>query len=143
MITRIVYVTLLGVLGLGCAAGSEMQMDAPVQKNGTDLQTAANTGYGKPAAQTPDDVQCGDDTPSYDEVAVFNVCVHCHSSANTGTARNSAPAAINFDTEASAQTHAAEAVHVVMLGAMPPRATGITLTDEEKQQLYQWAMCTL
>jgi hypothetical protein len=26
-------------------------------------------------------------------------------------------------------------------GIMPPPSSGITLTDEEKQTLYKWALC--
>jgi hypothetical protein len=142
MNTRRAYLTLLAALGLGCASGGETPL-VPVEGNGNGLQTTASSGYSQPVAPIPDAAGCTDPTPTYDEVAVFNVCVHCHSSANAGAARNSAPAAINFDTEAAAEANAAQAVHVVMLGAMPPRATGITLSDDEKQQLYQWAKCAL
>ena len=80
--------------------------------------------------------------PAFDQVQVFqSVCTNCHSSVKTGSARNGAPAEINFDQYASAYEHAEQAAIEVNVGAMPPESAHITLTDVQKAALFNWAMC--
>lgn len=86
------------------------------------------------------DVDCTT-VPKYAEVTAFNKCSTCHASSKTGAARADAPMNINFDTEALAQQYAMKAASEVNEGAMPPKATGITLTAEEKDKLFKWALC--
>jgi uncharacterized membrane protein len=87
------------------------------------------------------DVECPTTPVKYEEVTAFTKCATCHSSTKMGAARAEAPTDINFDTEAAAKAHAMKAASEVNEGAMPPKATGITLTDAEKDTLYKWALC--
>jgi hypothetical protein len=50
---------------------------------------------------------------------------------------------VNFDTAAGADAVAERAVLMVKGGAMPPAASGLALSDTEKQQLYEWVMCRM
>jgi uncharacterized membrane protein len=93
--------------------------------------------------QLPDNVDCNGTPPTFAEVTAFTKCTTCHSSAKTGAQRVNAPADVNFDTEAAANGKAEEAASEVNKGDMPPRGSGITLTDTEKQQLYAWALCRM
>jgi len=86
-------------------------------------------------------VSCAGTIPTYAEVEAFGKCTTCHSSALTGPARSSAPADVNFDTEAGAESHDDEIAHQVTEGAMPPPASNITLTASEKDELLKWAVC--
>ena len=86
------------------------------------------------------EVDCSGDVPKYAEVTAFEVCANCHSSTKSGADRNSAPPEDNFDTYASAEKGATEAVEEVFGGDMPPAGT-FTLTEDQKQQLYLWALC--
>jgi uncharacterized membrane protein len=95
------------------------------------------------STDTPNSVDCNGTPPSYDDVTAFTKCVACHDSKKTGAARVKAPANINFDTAEAALASADKAVSEVMKGDMPPRDSGVTLTDAERQQLYEWAMCTM
>lgn len=88
------------------------------------------------------DVDCPTTPVKYEEVTAFTKCATCHSSTKTGAARADAPADINFDTEGGAKMKAMKAASEVNEGAMPPKATGITLTDAEKDTLYKWALCS-
>jgi uncharacterized membrane protein len=89
------------------------------------------------------DINCSVSPPSYEQVTVMTKCETCHSSSKTGVQRANAPADVNFDTQAAAEAHAEEAASEVNKGDMPPPSTGITLSDAEKQQLYQWALCRM
>jgi uncharacterized membrane protein len=80
--------------------------------------------------------------PAFAQVQVFqSVCSNCHSSAKTGTARNGAPAEINFDQYTSAYAQAEQAAIEVNVGAMPPAFAKTTLTEVQKAALFNWAMC--
>lgn len=92
---------------------------------------------------TPTNVDCNGTPPSYEEVTAFTKCVTCHDSKKTGAARAKAPNNINFDTAAAALASADKAISEVSKGDMPPRNSGLTLTDTEKQQFYEWAMCSM
>ena len=91
--------------------------------------------------ELPEGVDCDQNAPTYDDVAAFDKCAMCHDSALASADRRAAPSNINFDTYAGAEPHATKAAEQVNLGVMPPRNSGITLTDSEKQTLYDWAMC--
>lgn len=86
-------------------------------------------------------VDCTGTVPKYDDVAAFDKCVTCHSSELSGSARKDAPADVNFDTESAARKNAEKAAEEVNGGAMPPPSSGIKLTNEEKDDLYKWALC--
>ena len=87
-------------------------------------------------------VDCATATvPKYSEMtAAWGKCVTCHSSTLTATARNGAPAGINYDTFEAARTNAQTAMDEVFEGAMPI-AGYPKLTDAEKTQIYNWASC--
>jgi hypothetical protein len=83
----------------------------------------------------------GEHVPSFAEVEIFDKCVGCHGSGVTGPARNAAPISANFDDHDSAAANAESAAQYVFIGFMPPPQTGISVSDAEKRQLYQWALC--
>jgi hypothetical protein len=58
-----------------------------------------------------------------------------------GDARNGATEGVNFDDYDSAAAATERAVLYVFNGVMPPPRSGITVTESEKQQMYQWALC--
>ena len=80
--------------------------------------------------------------PKFSEVQAFQaVCTHCHSSSNSGAARNEAPVDINFDQYSSANAHSRQAAIEVNVGAMPPASSNLRLTEVQKTTLFNWAMC--
>jgi uncharacterized membrane protein len=80
--------------------------------------------------------------PTFAQVQVFQtVCTNCHNSTKTGSARNGAPPEINFDQYASAYVHAEQAAIEVNAGEMPPASAHVTLTEAQKTELFDWAMC--
>jgi uncharacterized membrane protein len=87
------------------------------------------------------EVDCSGDVPVYADVAAFDKCTMCHSSELSGADRRSSPATINFDTFEGAEMQATLAAQEVKEGAMPPSGSGITLTADEKDELYRWALC--
>jgi hypothetical protein len=94
--------------------------------------------------ELPPDIDCStvQTVPKFTEVTAFqNVCTNCHVSTKTGSARNGAPADINFDQYASAFSHANQAAIEVNVGAMPPEGSGLSLTSAQKTVLFDWAMC--
>ena len=87
------------------------------------------------------DVDCSGTIPAYADVAAFEKCSTCHSSQRSGSARQGAPSSVNYDTESSARGKAEDAASEVNGGDMPPKNSGITLSADEKQALYKWALC--
>ena len=132
MTTRFACISVWIVLGMGCASDIT---DVPLPVGGGSYDQE----YGTPA-QSPKPLNC-DHPPTYDEVSAFNTCVMCHSAARSGNQRTGAPLSVNFDTEAAAEANSMRAVSVVKGGLMPPSSAGIKLSEEEKQELYDWAMC--
>jgi uncharacterized membrane protein len=98
-------------------------------------------GFGCTNNPAPTNIDCNGTPPTFEQVTAFSKCKTCHDSSKTGAARLKAPPTINFDTAAAAEAQADKAVSEVMKGDMPPRNSGLTLTDSEKQQFYEWAMC--
>ena len=98
----------------------------------------------EPAASNEDlpEVDC-DDGPvvEYEDVSAFDKCVVCHDSSKTGDERAKAEVGVDFDTEELAKDSAEHAAEEVFEGEMPPEGSGITLTDDEKETLYRWALC--
>jgi uncharacterized membrane protein len=87
------------------------------------------------------DVDCSGTIPQYADVTALTKCSTCHSSKITGSARRDAPTSVNFDTESAARSHAEDAASEVNGGDMPPSGSGISLSADEKQALYKWALC--
>ena len=88
------------------------------------------------------EVDCTLDVPTFDQVTAFSqVCTNCHSTTKTGNARNGAPEDIDWDDYASAKANAEEGAHEVFEGEMPPEGSGETLTADQKDDLYLWALC--
>ena len=87
------------------------------------------------------DVDCSGTVPAFEDVVALEKCSTCHSSKLSGSARRSAPSNINFDTKAAADAKAEDAASEVYGGDMPPSGSGITLSADEKQALYKWALC--
>lgn len=112
---------ILGIVALSaCGGGEEEEEEVPPVVNCSAVQPI----------------------PTFAQVPVFqSVCTNCHNSTKTGSARNGAPADINFDQYASAYAHAEQAAIEVNAGAMPPAFAKITLTDVQKTTLFDWAMC--
>jgi uncharacterized membrane protein len=79
--------------------------------------------------------------PTYSAVTAFTTCTACHSSKLTGSARNDAPSDINFDTYDAAKTSAQDAASEVNMGTMPPSDSKLTISTDEKDSLYRWALC--
>lgn len=87
------------------------------------------------------DVDCSGDVPKFADVTALTKCSTCHSSKVSGSARQGATANINFDTESAARAQAEDAASEVNGGDMPPSGSGITLSADEKDALYKWALC--
>lgn len=87
------------------------------------------------------DVDCSGTVPAFDEVTALKKCSACHSSTLSGAQRHDAPSGVNFDTEAAARAKAQDAAEEVNGGDMPPSGSGISLSADEKTQLYKWALC--
>lgn len=87
------------------------------------------------------DVNCSGTVPAYSDVTALEKCSVCHSSELSGNARRGAPGGINFNTEAAADAKAEDSASEVYGGDMPPSNSGVTLTEDEKQALYKWALC--
>jgi hypothetical protein len=87
------------------------------------------------------EVDCSGEVPTFDEVSAFSdVCTDCHSTELSGAARNGAPSSINWDDYDSARANAEHGAEEVFEGEMPPEGAG-ELTNAQKEQLYQWALC--
>lgn len=100
-------------------------------------------GCGDSGGENLPTVDCSKVTaPSYVEVksSAFAKCTTCHATTLGKPRPDNAPSDVNFDTYAEASASAKEAASEVNGGAMPP-AGFPKLTEEEKQQLYQWALC--
>ena len=122
------YRNLSGLLGLLACAG--------VCACGDDAGTIEG---GPPEVDCPSD---SEDVPRFDEVDAFSkVCTRCHDSSLSGSQRHNAPSKINFDDYDSAKAHAERAATEVYWGNMPPSGSGYTLTSEEIDELFAWAMC--
>ncbi|WAS92067.1 hypothetical protein [Nannocystis punicea] len=106
------------------------------------LATACGGDEGKEEAGDVPEIDCAESpAPKFSEMsAVWNKCTTCHSSMLTGASRVNAPVGVDFDTYATAKTHAATAMHEVNEGAMPPAGLP-ALSAEEEDQLYRWASC--
>ena len=87
------------------------------------------------------DVDCSGEVPKYADVTALTKCSTCHSSEVSSAARKGAPASINFNTESAANAKAEDAASEVNGGDMPPSGSGVSLSEEEKQALYKWALC--
>ena len=132
---------LLLVSGLACAcAGSAGGETGPTGESAGSRPLQAVAGHAGSLAAEPAPLDCTS-PPEYADVAAFRTCTLCHSSERSGAGRLGAPAAINFDSEAEAKPYASAAQRVVSGGIMPPRSSGVSLTEAEKQQLYTWASC--
>ena len=127
----------LAVVCIGFASGC-----AP--NDNTDLQQpySAETAPGSeiPGNPNPD---CASAPATFAQVEAFKVCVTCHATTKSIAQRSSAPIDVNFDTERDAAAHANRAVMLVMSGLMPPSASGLSVSDAAKRQLYSWAMCRM
>ena len=108
------------------------------------LFTACGSGEDEEEEELPPVVNCATaaPVPTFTQVQAFQtVCTNCHVSTKTGDARNGAPADINFDQFASASAHAEQAAIEVNVGAMPPSFSNLHLTEVQKADLFDWAMC--
>jgi uncharacterized membrane protein len=81
------------------------------------------------------------DAPRYDDVQIFATCTMCHASTLVGDARNGALASVNFDTAEAAMMAAARGLERVNAGAMPPPASGLSVTRDEIDELERWVLC--
>ena len=86
-------------------------------------------------------VDCTSGVPAFAEVSAFSVCTNCHSSDKSGADRKNAPTEVNFDVYESAAEHAHHAAEAVEAGHMPPRGSGFSINDAQRDQLIHWASC--
>lgn len=151
MTTRLIGLTVLALASVACSDDYGGGSAYAGQPSGSDYgEYGGGSAYGtSPSSSsstttspstTPD---CGGSIPAYEDVAAFDKCVTCHDSMKAAGQRKNAPASVNFDTQVGAEAHALAAVQMVKAGAMPPGASGLTLSAAEKQQLYTWAMCSM
>jgi uncharacterized membrane protein len=87
-----------------------------------------------------DDGECAD-APRYEDVEIFATCTMCHASTLVGADRNGALATVNFDTYDDATMSAARGLERVEAGAMPPPASGLSVTQVETDELERWLVC--
>ena len=137
MSTRLACLTLLALVGFACAP--EPNDSAPYSGGGGEYGGYGDTG----ASLTPANDDCAGDIPTFQQVSAFTKCAHCHASTKVGAERNGAPPSVNFDNAAAADTHGEEAVSLVRAGAMPPPSSGLSLSQAEKEQVYEWVMCRM
>ena len=94
---------------------------------------------GPPEVECPSDAS---DVPSFAEVDAFSeVCTQCHDSSLSGAARRNAPKHLNFDEYEVAHANAERIATEVYWGNMPPSGSKLTLTMEQIDELFVWAMC--
>ncbi|HKP61006.1 MAG TPA: hypothetical protein VJV78_29955 [Polyangiales bacterium] len=137
MSTRLVCTTLLALVAFACAP--EPNNSAPYSGGGGEYG-----GYGDTAAPlTPANDDCAGNIPTFTQVSAFAKCAHCHASTRVGAERNGAPASVNFDSAAAADASGDAAVNLVRAGAMPPPSSGLSLSQAEREQLYEWVMCRM
>jgi len=105
------------------------------------LAVGAGCGSGSSATtSTLSGADCSQSVPTYSELTIWPLCTVCHSSSLSGSARQGAPANVNFDSYAAAARAAGEAVTEVSAGRMPP--SGETQpASAETAALEQWAQC--
>ena len=127
-------------LGMACASDPGGESAGAAGEHAGGSSALGEAGHAGSPAADPAAVDCTNAT-QYADVAAFHKCTMCHSTERTSAARSGAPAAINFDSEAEAKPYAKAAQTVVSGGIMPPRSSGLTLTEAEKQQLYGWTAC--
>ncbi|HEY6728545.1 MAG TPA: hypothetical protein VI197_31255 [Polyangiaceae bacterium] len=93
----------------------------------------------------PPEVECPsapDEVPRFDQVdAISQVCTECHDSSLSGASRRNAPSNLNFDDYDIAHAHAERMATEVYWGNMPPSGSGLTLTPDQIDELFLWAMC--
>lgn len=105
------------------------------------LGAACGDGNNTPEDTVPE-WDCSDDVPSFDDVRAFpEVCEHCHSSVLDPSRRRGAPVGLNFDDYDSASENAERIATEVYWGKMPPSGSGYTLTIEQQDTLFEWALC--
>ena len=89
-----------GIGDMAASAGADLAGDMTLLVNGcpplNDTQVDADGGAG------------GDTWSSYAMGFFAGYCTRCHSTANTGSARNGAPDGYNWDDQASVNAHLAE-----------------------------------
>jgi uncharacterized membrane protein len=97
---------------------------------------------GEPAqAQADPDVDCGAvKVPTFPEVSAFHKCINCHSTTKVESARQGAPAGVDYDTYAAAMANAHAGMEQVYKDLMPPPGYA-DLNEAEKNQIYRWASC--
>ncbi|MBW7998246.1 MAG: T9SS type A sorting domain-containing protein [Candidatus Glassbacteria bacterium] len=82
-----------------------------------------------------------DETTGYREMMkdVFDpVCLDCHNSALTGSARNGAPSSVNWDTYTLAAVNASNGNTRAQAGTMPPVSSGKSLSATQQATFQAW-----
>jgi len=132
MFTRLTCTTLLALVAFACA---------PPDPNATGPYSSEYGGTGKPLA--PANADCAGDIPTFEQVGAFDKCANCHASTKLGADRQGAPPSVNFDSATAAGAYGEAAVSLVRAGVMPPPTSGLSLTQAEKEQVYEWVMCRM
>lgn len=143
------FVALWVLLVVACGGGDPPPTDAgsdaraPSEDSGPDMRTRT-TAAGATGVTCPP----GGTTLTYDSFAApfFTAhCTRCHSSANTGAARNGAPIGFDFDTAAGVAMRSVRIDAVAAAGAdrinifMP--LSGSMPADAERDDLAEWIAC--
>jgi uncharacterized membrane protein len=92
----------------------------------------------------------GDDGPDCTDTAqqmrgsmvIAMTCTNCHSASLTGTARNGAPPAVNFDNAADIDMHEAKIrTRAIDVPSMPPAANGGPIAANQIADLEAFLDC--
>lgn len=73
--------------------------------------------------------------------AILDRCTRCHSTENSGDARNGAPASVNFNTYEEAVQSADRALEMISRGFMPPAGNSVgaePLSAAERSVVEAW-----
>jgi uncharacterized membrane protein len=140
MSMRLACSTLVALGSLACAEPSP-NTSVPYSSGDGDYGGSGYAGTITPAA--PANMDCVGAIPTFDQVTAFAKCASCHASTKLGADRHAAPASVNFDSAAAADAHGDQAVNLVKAGVMPPPSSGLSLSQAEKEQLYEWVMCRM
>ncbi len=91
-----------------------------------------------PLEHEPITCPTANNVPRYNELAAMATCMGCHASTLSGSAREGAPAPIDFDTFAAATRGAEIGLSAMERGSMPPDGV---VDDADLQQWKIWSLC--
>jgi uncharacterized membrane protein len=106
---------------------------------------SSNDRQSAPDASAPPVASCSapERVPTFADLerGILLICRECHSASVTGDARHGAPEGLNFDTYEQFANAGETASYLVRYGIMPKPDAGKVPTEEQRQELYDWAAC--